>query len=125
MLEMSQHLSQKIQIWSIGETRVIMGIFEKIRQTIIVNFLSSRTNLTLVQCMLYLIIGYVMGQYLDWFRMILMFVLLFGIQFITRTKAVADGMMFGHLMEHNNMKTNEFLRHMKEEADKINKQDLN
>ena len=102
-----------------------MGIFGKIRQTIIVNFLSSRTNLTLVQCMLYLIIGYVMGQYLDWFRMILMFVLLFGIQFITRTKAVADGMMFGQLMEHHGMDANEIVRRMKDEVDKMNKEDLN
>ena len=102
-----------------------MGIFEKIRQTIIVNFLSNRLNLTIVQCMLYLIIGYVMGQYLDWVRMIIMFILLFGIQFITRIKAVADGMMFKQLMEHHGMDANEIVRRMKEEADKIENDEWN
>ena len=102
-----------------------MGIFEKIRQTIIVNFLSNRTNLTLVQCMLYLIIGYVMGQYLDWTRMIIMFILLLGIQFITRVKAVADGMMFHQLIEHHGMDANEIVKMIKKEADKIKKDEWN
>ena len=102
-----------------------MGIFEKIRQTIIVNFLSNRTNLTVVQCMLYLIIGYVMGQYLDWVRMIIMFVLLFGIQWLTRIKAVADGMVFHQLIEHHGMDANEIVKRMKEEADKMEKDEWN
>jgi len=102
-----------------------MGIFEKIRQTIIVNFLSNRTNLTLVQCMLYLIIGYVMGQYLDWIRMIIMFILLLGIQWITRIKAVADGMVFRQLIEHHGMDANEIVKRIKEEADRMDKEDWN
>ena len=75
--------------------------------------------------MLYMFIGYIMGQHLSWIKLVIMFIVLLGIQFITRAKAVADGMMFGHLMEHNNMKTNEFLTKMKEEADRMNKEDLN
>ena len=102
-----------------------MGIFGKIRQTIMINFLSSRTNLTLVQCMLYLIIGYVMGQYLDWTRMIIMFALLFGIQFITRVKAVADGMVFHQLIEHHGMDANEIVERMKDEVDKMDRDELN
>ena len=102
-----------------------MGIFEKIRQTIIINFLSNRTNLTIVQCMLYLIIGYVMGQYLDWIRMIIMFALLFGIQFVTRVKAVADGMVFHQLIEHHGMDANEIVKRMKEETDKMEKDEWN
>ena len=91
----------------------------------IINFLSNRTNLTLFQCLLYGVIGYIMGQYLDWIKLVVMFAVLLGIQFITRTKAVADGMMFGHLMEHHNMKTNEFLAKMKEEVDRMNKDEMN
>jgi hypothetical protein len=53
-----------------------------------------------------------------------MFIVLFIIQFITRTKAVADGMMFHHLMEHHNLKANEFIEMMKREADKIKNDDL-
>ncbi len=91
----------------------------------ITRFLSSRTNLTLFQCILYGIIGYIMGQYLDWIKLVFMFIVLLGIQFITRTKAVADGMMFRHLMEHHDMKTNEFLTKMKEEMDRIDKDEMN
>jgi len=101
-----------------------MGIFRK-TQLAIIKFLSNRINLTLFQCISYGIIGYVMGQHLTWSELGLMFIVMLGIQFITRTKAVADGMMFGHLMENHNMKTNEFLKHMKNEMDKINKKDLN
>ena len=91
----------------------------------ITGFLSNRTNLNIVQCMLYLIIGYIMGQHLDWIKLGIMFIVLLGIQFITRTKAVVDGMMFGHLMEHHNMKANEFLKKMKEEVDRMNKEEMN
>ena len=98
--------------------------FRKLK-IMITNFLSNRTNLNIIQCMLYMFIGYIMGQHLDWIKLVIMFAVLLGIQFITRAKAVADGMMFGHLMEHNNMKTNEFLEKMKEEADRMNKEDLN
>ena len=102
-----------------------MGIFGKIRKTIMINFLSNRTNLTLVQCMIYLIIGYVMGQYLDWTKMVIMFILLFGIQWITRIKAVADGMVFHQLIEHHGMDANEIVQRIKEEADKMNKDEWN
>ena len=102
-----------------------MGIFGQIRQTIIINFLSNRTNLTLVQYVLYLIIGYIMSQYLDWTKMIIMFILLFGIQWMTRIKAVADGMVFKELIEHHDMNANEIVQRIKDEAEKINKEDLN
>ena len=102
-----------------------MGIFEEIRQKIVISFLSNRTNLTVVQCMLYLIIGYVMGQYLDWVRMIIMFVLLFSIQWMTRIKAVADGMVFHQLIEHHNIDANEIVKRIKDEADKMEKDEWN
>ena len=66
-----------------------------------------------------------MGEYLTWPKLGLMFVIMFGIQFITRTKAVADGMMFRQLMLDNDMKANEFIRHMKKEMNKIDNKDLN
>ena len=91
----------------------------------ITNFLSNRTNLTIFQCILYFIIGYIMGEYLTWGKLILMFMVMLCIQFITRTKAVADGMMFRQLMIDNQMKANEFIQHMKKESDKLNKKDLN
>ena len=93
---------------------------EKIKQTII-SFLSSRTNLTIFQCLLYFIVGYIMGQHLTWIELVLMFVVMLGIQFITRTKAVADGMMFRQMMIDSKIDANEIVRMMKDEADRARK----
>ena len=103
-----------------------MGVYRKEEMIkTITNFLSSRINLTIFQCILYFIVGYIMGEHLTWPKLGLMFVVMFVIQFITRTKAVADGMVMGHLMKKHNIKTNEFLQRMKDEVDKIDKEDLN
>ena len=91
----------------------------------IINFLSSRANLTIFQCLLYFIIGWIMGEYLTWPKLGLMFVVMLGIQFITRTKAVADGMVFREMMMNNQVDANEIVKRMKEEADRMNKEDLN
>ena len=91
----------------------------------IINFISNRNNLTIFQCVLYFVVGWVMGQHLTWIELCVMFVVMLGIQFITRTKAVADCMVMGHLMKKHNIKTNEFLQRMKDEVDKIDKEDLN
>ena len=91
----------------------------------IINFLSSRTNLTIFQCLLYFIVGYIMGEYLNWTQLIIMFVVMFLIQFITRTKAVADGMLFRQMMMDNQIGANEIIRQMKKEMDKMKNQDLN
>ena len=94
------------------------------KQTII-NFMSSRGNLTIFQCILYGVVGYVMGMYLTWPKLILMLVVMYLIQLITRTKAVADGMMFRQMMMDNQVDANEIIKMMKKEQDKINKKDLN
>ena len=101
-----------------------MGIFKK-GKIMITNFLSNRTNLTIFQCILYFIIGYIMGEYLTWGKLILMFMVMLCIQFITRTKAVADGMMFRQMMIDIECDSNEFLQHMKDQVDNIKKKDLN
>ena len=91
----------------------------------ITNFLSSRFNLTIFQCLLYFVIGWVMGEYLTWPKLGLMFVVMLCIQFITRTKAVADGMVFREMMMNSQVDANEIVKRMKEQADKIDKEDLN
>ena len=75
-------------------------------------FLSSRTNLTIFQCLLYFIVGYVMGQYLNWIELGIMFIVMFLIQFITRTKAVADGMIFRQIMMDNQIDANDIVKRM-------------
>ena len=93
---------------------------------IIINFLTSRTNLTIFQCMLYLMLGYMIGEYLTWQKMSIIFVVLFLIQFITRTKAVADGMMFRQIMIDSQVDANNIVKKMKEVYDnKIDKDELN
>ena len=91
----------------------------------IINFMSSRYNLTIFQCLLYFIVGWVMGVYLTWPKLILMFAVMLMIQFITRTKAVADGMMFRQMMVDSNIDANEIIRRIKKEAEKMNKDNWN
>ena len=91
----------------------------------IINFLSSRTNLTIFQCLLYLMVGYIMGNHLSYTELGIIFVLLFVIQFITRTKAVADGMVFRQMMLDHQVDANEIVRRMKKEAERLDKKDLN
>ena len=103
-----------------------MGVYRKEEmKRVIINFLSNRMNLTIFQCILYFIVGYVMGQHLTWIELVLMFVVMLCIQFITRTKAVADGMIFREMMINLNTDANEIVRKMKEETDRMNKKDLN
>ena len=81
------------------------------------NFLTSRANLTIFQCILYVMVGYMMGGYLTWDKMVIMYVVLFLIQFITRTKAVADGMMFRQIMIDSQVDANNIVKKMKEVYD--------
>ena len=92
---------------------------------LITSFLSSRYNLTIFQCLLYFVVGYVMGEYLTWPKLVLMFAVMLCIQFITRTKAVADGMMFRQMMLDNQVDANDIVKMIKKEADRMNKDDLN
>ena len=84
----------------------------------IINFLGNRWNLTIFQCILYFIVGYIMGQHLTWIELGIMFIVMLGIQFITRTKAVADGMMFREMMTDFNIDANEIVKKMKKDIEK-------
>ena len=85
----------------------------------ITRFLSNRTNLTIFQCLLYFVVGYIMGEYLTWPKLGLMFIIMLGIQFITRTKAVADGMLYKQIMTDIDCDANELAERMKREVDKV------
>ena len=91
----------------------------------ITQFLSNRYNLTIFQCLLYFIIGWVMGEHLTWIELSVMFIVMFLIQFITRTKAVADGMMFREMMIDLDVDANEIVTRLKEESEHLKKDDLN
>ena len=53
-----------------------------------------------------------MGQHLTWVELSVMFVVMLCIQFITRTKAVADGMMFRQIMIDNQVDANDIVKRM-------------
>ena len=96
-----------------------MGVYRKEEMIkTITAFLSSRWNLTIFQCILYFIVGWIMGEHLTWIEMGVMFVVMLCIQFITRTKAVADGMVFREIMIDNQIDANEVIQKMKKQAKK-------
>ena len=91
----------------------------------IIQFLSNRTNLTLFQCLLYFIIGYILGQYLSFTQTFIILCFICLLQFITRIKSVADGMVFRQIMMDSQIDANDIVKMIKKETEKIKKQDLN
>ncbi len=85
--------------------------------TTLKNFVSNRTHLSIIQFLMYSMIAYIMLQYsMSVLEMIIVFSLLFTIQFLTRIKAVADGMMFRQLMTDYEMDANDIVQKIKEQA---------
>ena len=78
--------------------------------------MSSKLNLTILQCILYFMIGWMMGEHLTWGKLLIMFLVLLGIQIITHIKAVSMGMMFNQLMQ-DDIKFNKFIKKLKEESE--------
>ena len=71
------------------------------------NFLRSKVNLTLIQCILYFTLGYILREHYTWQQFVIIFVVLLGIQFVTHIKGVAHGMMLHQFMvegQHDMMK---------------------
>jgi len=60
-----------------------------------------------------------MGEHLTWIELGLMFIIMLGIQFITRTKAVADGMVFRQMMIDLNCDANEIAKRLQDDVDKL------
>ena len=71
---------------------------------------------------MYSMIAYIMLQYsMSILEMIIVFSLLLTIQFLTRIKAVADGMMFRQLMTDYEMDANDIVQKIKEQAQEARK----
>ena len=80
-------------------------------------FLSSRINLTILQCILYFVIGWIMGAYLTWGKLVVMFIILLGIQMITHVKAISDGIVFNQML-NDNPRLKRTLDKIKEDSEK-------
>ena len=86
--------------------------------TTLKNFVSNRTHLSIIQFLMYSMIAYIMLQYsMSILEMVIVFSLLLTIQFLTRIKAVADGMMFRQLMSDYEMDANDIVQKIKEQAE--------
>ena len=90
----------------------------------ITNFLSSKLNLTILQCILYFVLGYMLKDNYEWSQIAIIFVILFGIQFITHIKGVSQGMFISEIMHEENHQLAKFLKKIEREHNKSNK-DLN
>tara|TARA_R110001583_G_scaffold26174_1_gene94468 strand:+ start:266 stop:565 length:300 start_codon:yes stop_codon:yes gene_type:complete len=95
-------------------------------------FLTNRINLTIFQCILYFIIGYVMGEYLTWEQLVLMFVIMLVIQMITRVKAIADGILIVQMLDNKFEtqrgdldKLDKDIDRLMKDSKKMDKKDLN
>ena len=64
-----------------------------------------------------------MGQLHNWIELGIVYVLLFGLQFITRIKAVSDGMVVRQLMLDHKMKANQVIEKIKEQAKEAKRND--
>ena len=81
----------------------------------ITNFLSSKINLTVLQCILYGILGYMLRVHYSWTQFIIIFVILLVIQFITHVKGISQGMVMRHIMEEESQELMKFLKQIEED----------
>ena len=61
----------------------------------------NNKNLTVIQFVLYAIMGYMMYEYLTWDKMVIVSIVLLGIQTITKIKVIAEGIDINQMMVHN------------------------
>ena len=98
----------------------------------ITNFLSNKWNLIILQCLLYTIVGYIMGSHLTMSELIIVFVMILLINFITHIRGVSQGMLYNQLMNDNSEDFVKFIKKydeknkkkFKEKTKKINKKKL-
>ena len=77
------------------------------------NFLSNKNNLTLLQCLLYGVLGYLLKGNYNWTQFIIVFIILFGIQFITHIKGISQGMVMLRIMEDSEEHRHSFMEFVK------------
>ena len=81
------------------------------------NFLSNKNNLTILQCLLYGVLGYLLKDNYTWTQFIIVFVIILGIQIITHIRAISIGMMMNQLMHEEDRQLMKFLKNLKRKDD--------
>ena len=89
----------------------------------ITNFLSSKLNLTILQCILYFILGYILREY-TWTQCLIIFAVLLGIQFITHIKGVSKGMFMFQVMEEDRHHFMQYIKNLEKLDDDMPDDDL-
>ena len=84
------------------------------------NFLSSKINLTILQCILYFILGYIIRDHFTGTQFFIMFITILIINFIVHIKAVSTGMMMREMMEEDRYHVIEFIKKMERESKEEN-----
>ena len=82
------------------------------------NFLSSKINLTILQCILYFILGYVLSLQFSGTQFLVVFGLILIINIIIHIKSVSKGMMMNQIMQENKHELIEFIKKMEKENKK-------
>ena len=85
------------------------------------NFLSNKTNLTILQCVLYFILGYIIHDHFTGTQFFIMFITICIINFIVHIKSVSKGMMMREMMEEERHHMIEFIKELEEESKKEKK----
>ena len=82
------------------------------------NFLSNKTNLTILQCVLYFVLGYIIHEHFTGTQFFIMFITILVINLIVHIKAVSTGMMMREMMEEERHYMIEFIKELDEESKK-------
>lgn len=85
------------------------------------DFLSSRINLTILQCSLYLVLGYMLNLHYNWTQLSIVAIVIILINFITHIKGVSHGMIISEIMHEENHQLMKFLKKMERKHNKSNK----
>tara|TARA_Y100001963_G_C6595448_1_gene359992 strand:+ start:431 stop:712 length:282 start_codon:yes stop_codon:yes gene_type:complete len=86
----------------------------------ITSFLSNPLNLTLLQCLLYFLLGVIMKDTgLNWNQLTVVFFILLAINFITHIKGVSKGMVMNQLMQDDLNEYGKIIKRIKKESKKF------
>ena len=85
------------------------------------NFLSNKINLTILQCSLYFVLGYMLNLHYSWTQLTVIAVVILLINFITHIKGISHGMFISEIMHEENHQLMKFLKKVERKHNKSNK----
>ena len=86
----------------------------------LIDFLSNKTNLTILQCVLYFILGYIIHDHFTGTQFFIMFITILIINLIVHIKAVSTGMIMREIMEEEHHHMTKFIKELNEKSKEEN-----